>query len=152
MAGIVFQDNSIQVKNALRTTVLQYLEEASEEIKSAAKANSRADKGHFRDHWEKVIQGNEAIIGHPFENAIWEEFGTGEYAAEGNGRKGGWYVHGSNLSNKAKSRMQKRMINGEEFYFTRGKTPNKTLTRAYDENRAFLKELAEDVFKQALGG
>ena len=34
----------------------------------------------------------EATIGNPMENAIWEEFGTGEYALNGDGRKGKWYI------------------------------------------------------------
>lgn len=30
----------------------------------------------------------EAVIGSPLENALWEEFGTGEHSINGNGRKG----------------------------------------------------------------
>lgn len=31
-----------------------------------------------------------ATVGNPLQNAIWEEFGTGEYALEGDGRKTPW--------------------------------------------------------------
>ena len=34
---------------------------------------------------------HEAVIGSSDQNAIWEEFGTGEYALKGDGRKGGWW-------------------------------------------------------------
>ena len=55
-------------------------------------------------------------VGSDLENAIWEEFGTGEYALHGGGRKGGW-VYKSKKDGK--------------YHHTHRKTPNQPLTKAF---------------------
>ena len=58
---------------------------------------------------------HEATVGSSDENAIWEEFGTGEYALQGNGRKGGWVYKDAN----------------GEFHHTYGKTPSRAFWNAF---------------------
>ena len=76
-------------------------------------------------------------VGSDLENAIWEEFGTGEYALHGDGRKGGW-VYKSKKDGK--------------FYHTYGKTPRQPLTKAFQSVAPKIKKQLVNVIKQNLGG
>ena len=67
----------------------------------------------------------------------WEEFGTGEYALHGDGRKGGW-VYKSKKDGK--------------FYHTYGKTPRQPLTKAFQSVAPKIKKQLVNVIKQNLGG
>ena len=150
--SVQFEDFSVQVNNAIESAALQWLEEAASEIESAAKRNSRKAEGNLKGSWNHSVNStaNEAQIGSPLENAIWEEFGTGEYAANGDGRKGGWYVPEEKLSSKAKAKMRKTVIKGKVFYHTYGKTPNHTLQRAFDSKKNAVINLAKQIFGDRL--
>lgn len=91
--SIKFTDNTEAVKAALEQAIWAGLEEAAGEIESQTKTNTRVKTGKTKGSWAHRVQssGNDeftATIGSPDENAIWEEFGTGDYALNGNGRKG----------------------------------------------------------------
>lgn len=132
MAGVEFEDFSIQVKKAIEEKALKFLEEAASEVESQARRNSRVDTGQLKGSWTHVVDesAQKATIGSPLENAIWEEFGTGEYALHGDGRKGGWcYVDD--------------VGNG---HFTHGKTPNRTLQRAFDQKKTVIQKRANQIF------
>ena len=133
MADVEFIDNSIKVNRAIKDAALQFLHEASGEIESSAKRNSRVDTGQLKNSWSHIVDesAGESIVGSPLENAIWEEFGTGEYAVNGDGRKGGWFYK------DAKG----------EGHFTHGKKPNRTLERAFTANKAKIEARAESIFK-----
>ena len=111
MADVIFEDYTIKVKNVIGDRILAALEECAAELESQAKDNTRVDIGKTRNSFEHKVVDSEmaAYIGSDYENAIWEEFGTGEYALKGNGRKGGWvYVdakgHGHFTMGKKPSR------------------------------------------------
>lgn len=132
MSGVRFEDNSIEVKKAIERKALQFLEEAASEVESAARRNSRVDTGQLKGSWSHTVDNGKkvATIGSPLENAIWEEFGTGEYALEGNGRKGGWvYVDDEGIR-----------------HFTFGKKPNRTLRRAFDDKMPAIQRRAKQIF------
>lgn len=116
MASVKFVDNSVEVKGAIESAVGAFLEEAAGELEAQVKRNSRVDTYQLKSSWtHKVDEAKaEAVVGSPLENAIWEEFGTGEYALQGNGRKGGW-----------KYQDMKGV-----WHFTMGKTPNRALHNA----------------------
>lgn len=92
MADVEFKDFSIEVKNAIDSNINAVLEECAGELESQAKRNTRVDTSKTKNSWKHHIDDEKhvATIGNPEENSIWEEFGTGEYALKGNGRKGGW--------------------------------------------------------------
>lgn len=152
MANVEFEDFSIQVKGALNAGVYRGLELAASEIQSQAARNSRVDQGQLKGSWGHTVNesAQKATIGSPLENAIWEEFGTGEYALEGKGRKGGWYIPAENLSAKAKSKMREVTIKGKKYYFTRGKKPNRTLQRAFDSKKGTAKKLIERAIREGM--
>lgn len=94
MADVIFKDDTAKVLRACNNAIDAALLEASAEIVSQTARNTRVDTGELKSSWRanvsEVANGYEAVIGSPLENAIWEEFGTGEYALNGDGRKGGW--------------------------------------------------------------
>ena len=131
--SVKLEDNSIKVKAALNDAVRSYLYEAGGELEARAKRNSRVDSGQLKNSWKYVVDESkgECTVGSPLENAILEEFGTGEYALHGDGRKGGWFYK------------DKKGVG----HFTRGKTPNRTLQRAFDSLKSKLIRRAEQVLK-----
>ena len=94
VADVIFEDYSIEVQAAIESKIDAVLEECAGELESQVKRNTRVDTGKTKNSWQHFVEsdGNShtATIGSAEENAIWEEFGTGEYALKGNGRKGGW--------------------------------------------------------------
>ena len=150
--SIQFIDNSAVVKEKIKEAAIAALYEIGGEIQAETIRNSRTDNGDTKNSYRfKVIDENGkawVAIGSNLENAIWEEFGTGEYAVNGDGRKGGWYIHESQLSNKAKGMMKKvKGKDGNVFYFTKGKKPNKPLKRAFDDSRDKIQRIFESKFK-----
>lgn len=130
--SVHFDDFSIQVKEALDEKAVSFLHEAASELKSAAQRNSRVRTGQLKGSWDyKVDEGaKEATIGSPEQNAIWEELGTGEYAANGDGRTGGWSYQDDS----------------GKWHHTRGKTPNHTLQRAFDSKKNAIINRAKQIF------
>lgn len=128
---VEFHNNSLAVKAALDTKAEQFLEEAASEIESAARRNSRVASAQLKGSWAHIVDGKTATIGSPLQNAIWEEYGTGEYAAGKDGRKGGW-VYYDPLYDK--------------FRFTRGKKPNKTLQKAFNSCKKAIINRAKQLF------
>ena len=114
---IVFEDYSIKVKAAIDERIDIALEECAGELESAVKRNTRVDTGQLKNSWTHRVNTatHTAVIGSPLENAILEEFGTGEHALNGNGRQGGW-------------RYQDARGN---WHYTTGKTPQRAFHRAY---------------------
>lgn len=127
-------DNSVQVKAALDDAAIAYLYEAAGEVESQVKRNSRVGSGQLKNSWAYKVDESkgEAAIGSPLENAIWEEFGTGEYALHGDGRKGGWYYQDEKDGT---------------WHHTYGKTPHRALQRAFDSLKTALIRRAEEVLK-----
>lgn len=115
--AVKFHDYSIQVEAAIDNKINAVLEECAAEIESQTKRNSRVRTGKTKNSFRHRVDEatHTAYIGSDYENAIWEEFGTGEYALNGDGRKGGWaYVDEKG-----------------DRYFTRGKTPTRAFYKAY---------------------
>lgn len=115
---VVFEDYSIKVKTEIDDRIIAALEECAGEIESQTKSNTRVDTGRTKNSFQHKVVDSEltAYIGSDYENAIWEEFGTGEYALEGNGRKGGWVY----VDEKGKG------------HFTYGKKPTRAFWNAYN--------------------
>ena len=139
--AVNFIDNSARFKTAMAEGIIAFLEEAGGEIQSQTQRNSRVDTGQTKGSYKYVVnEGNtesSVTIGSDLKNAIYEEFGTGEYALHGDGRKGGW-VYKSEKDGK--------------FYHTYGKTPRQPLTKAFQTSAPKIKRQLGNVIKQNLGG
>lgn len=106
-----------EVNAEFRRIATAWLHEACGELTSAVRNNQRVRTGRTRQSWRYVVDEEklEGCVASDSENAVWEEFGTGEYALNGNGRKGGWWY----VDEKGRS------------HFTRGKRPHRPLYKAY---------------------
>lgn len=155
-------DNSPAVKKALSDAVKAFLHEACGEIVSQTQKNVRVDTGQTKNSYEyKLIEGTneqKAVIGSDYMNAVYEEFGTGEYALHG-GRKGGWWIKVGSGEGQISLRAAKkykwagyRFANDSQsfggdpdggtitYVFTYGKKPQKPLRKAYEKLRDPIKD------------
>lgn len=139
MADVKFNDFTIEVKNAIEALAYSALEEACGELESQVKRNTAVDTGQTKNAWTHTVKADKdtftGTVGNPLENAIWEELGTGEYALNGDGRKGGWAY---------KDRKTGKTV------WTMGKHPRRPLHKAYTSLKNALIKRMQDTFKGGL--
>lgn len=139
MANVEYTDNSMRVKNALSSGVSAFLYEAGGELQAQTMRNSRVDTGQTKGSYQYKVQeetnAGTVYVGSNLENAIWEEFGTGEYALHGDGQKSGW------VYKDAKG----------NWHRTKGKTPKKPMFNAFNSLREKLKRRLEQILNERLG-
>lgn len=137
--SVRFEDFSIDVKQAIAGMAEAVLEEVAGELESQVKQNTAVDTGQLKNSWTHTVgetdTGYTATVGSPLENAIWEEFGTGEYALNGDGRKGGWAY---------------RHPRTGEVIWTRGKRPRRAFHKAYTTLKPKLIKYMQSKFKGGL--
>lgn len=160
MPDVRFEDYTIKVHNAIEKYAGVALEEAAGEIEAQAKRNTSVGKvngGRTKENWEhRVDEENlEAVIGHRSLIALYNEFGTGEYALEGNGRKGGWYIpigEGEGQIPEAVVEAYGFKVyygkDGKKFAFTTGMKPQRPLYRAFEKK----KSKAKNIIRKRIGG
>lgn len=138
MASIKFIDHTEEVKGAIERVAMSALDEAAGELTSAVKQNTKVRTGRTKNSWqyktEKSGEDFMAAVGSDYQNAIWEEFGTGEYALGGNGRKGGWFY----------------VDERGEGHFTRGKRPRRPFHNAYTATKDRIISFIQERFKGGL--
>lgn len=164
--GVTFEDNSENCKNVIKASALAFLYEIGGEIRSQTQRNSRRKTGRTAGTYEYMVDENELAvhIGSNDVNAIWEEFGTGEHAINGGGRKGYWVyvdnggapqaVKGGKTYTKEEAKrvvaiMRKKGLNA---YYTNGKTANRPLYRAFTATEGKIQSVAERCFSNIGGG
>ena len=107
----------------------QALEEAALLVEGQAKALAPVGTGELRDkidHNIKEVNGMKiAQVGSSLQYAIYAEYGTGEHAINGAGRKGGWVYKGPD----------------GKFYFTRGMKAQPFLTPAFRRNKKNIENI-----------
>jgi hypothetical protein len=158
-------DFSIQVTEELEDAVIAALYEAAGELQASAVRNSR--QGHkygdveARALWEYKVDEDKlsAAVGSQHEAGYWEEFGTGEFAQHGDGRKGWWvYVEGQDSGKGGKSYSTKeeaeeaakflKKVKKLDAYATNGIDPNRPLHRAFKSSE----KAVEAIFAEKLKG
>lgn len=155
MSDFKFEDNSVKILRALDEVGQQWLEDATRILHRQVVQNSRVDTGQTKSSWKKVVEDNEGIVGSTSENAIWEEFGTGHYAVNGDGRKGAWYVPVEGYLGHKKPTYNGKVIvvygkNGQAFYKTNGKKPNRALENAKNSTEKKIQKRLEQLIKEKL--
>ena len=144
MAQFTFIDHTEDVKSLIAELAYAGLEEAGGELESAVKRNHDTlkivDTGQTKNSWQHRVTGSmmageyKVSVGSDHQNAIWEEFGTGDYALKGNGRKGGWFYEDS----------------WGVGHFTHGKKPRRPFQKAYDTMKNKLIKFLQNKFKGGL--
>lgn len=166
--NVIFQDFSFEVKEALNDTSIAWLIETANEIKSQAQRNCVTDyeeggkqlKGSYDTKVDEAK--GEAQVGSPMEAAYWEEWGTGEYAAHGDGRKGWWiYIPGQEsmgggqtYHDEMEAMMMAAFIQqtyGKRAYVTNGRRPNYTLENAFGAVKNPAIQRLEQLLKERMG-
>ena len=138
MGNVKFIDYTEKVKEVMADVAMASLEEAAGELESQVKRNTKVKTGKTKGSWQhKVTQSGDdyvAAVGSNYENAIWEEFGTGDYALNGDGRKGGWFY----VDEKG------------DGHFTHGKRPRRAFWNAYVALKDQIIKFIQDRFKGGL--
>ena len=129
--SVKFTDNSIKVIDTINREVLNALEEASGELEAQVKRNTKEKTGKTKASWSHKVDERkyEAYVGSNYENAIWEEFGTGIEALNGNGRKDVPWVY--------------RSEDGK-WHRTSGKKPRRALQNAFNSMKNSIKSFFEE--------
>jgi hypothetical protein len=137
--SVTFKDFSINVIATMNDTASAVLEEVAGEVESQVKRNTAVDTGQTKNSWTHKVESSKdqhtATVGSPLQNAIWEELGTGEYALNGDGRKGGWAYKDEEGN----------------WHFTHGKHPRRPLHKAYTTLKNKMIKHMQDIFKGGLG-
>ena len=131
-ASVQFINNSVKVKKALNDKAVAWLYEACGELAAQTKRNSKVVTGRTKGSFLYMVDESslEGAVGSNYENAIWEEFGTGEYALNGDGRKGGWFYKDEQ----------------GKGHFTHGKHPKRPMFKAFTSLKSRLARRAQEIF------
>lgn len=132
---IEFIDNTIEVKRAISDAAIAFLYAAVAELQGQAIRNTVRKTGQTKDSWETAVDEKELVgyVGGSYFNLILEEFGTGEFALNGDGRKTPW----------------KYQDEKGEWHTTTGKKPRRMLYKAFEEKKDFIQTtLADHYFKE----
>lgn len=136
--SVEFEDNSIKVIAAIDEASLNFLEEVGALIESQAKRNTRVDTSQTKNKWSYVVDESQLIVtvGNPLQNAIWEEFGTGEYAkmTGHQGRETPWRYKHPKFG----------------WVTTTGKKPTRALQHALDSCKSKINKQAMTIFGSKL--
>lgn len=134
MGEILFKDFSKEVNKKIKELGVAWLEEASGTIESQTKRNTKVDTGKTKASWEHIVHEKEleAEVGSRYQNAVWEEFGTGIYALNGDGRKDVPWTY--------------QDANGK-WHRTKGKKPRRAFHHAYNTKKNSIIKLAQYKFR-----
>ena len=153
-ASVRIESNAIEVVGKVADEVNAWLEEAAGEIESQAKRNTpvgKVDGGGTKRDWDHKVDddAHKAVIGNPQETAIWLEFGTGDYALEGKGRKGGWWIKVGNGTNEISpsdaaaygwKKVRKDKDGNLTYVFTTGMKPKRILHNAVESSKSKIQK------------
>lgn len=133
--SVEFKDFSKIVLQKIHETGEIFLEEVGGEVEAQTKRNTKVKTGKTKGSWEHVVNADkmEVQVGSRYKNALWEEFGTGIYALNGDGRKKVPWVY--------------KTPDGK-FHSTVGKKPRRALYRAYTSKRNLIIREARRRFKE----
>lgn len=138
--GVVFQDFSFKVKADLNEKTVEWLHETANEIAAQAARNCVMDGevgNQLRGSYATKVNAGagEAQVGSTLEAAYWEELGTGEYAVNGDGRKGWWVYKDDYKGNGGKvlteAEAKAAAATDPTLHATNGRPPNYTLEKAF---------------------
>lgn len=157
---VEFEDNTLRVLNAIDNACIAWLYEAAGELESQAKRNTKVGKvsgGKTKGKWKYKVNENakDAVVGNTEETAIWLEFGTGEYALKGDGRKGGWYIPigdgTGQISQEVVDAYHFKTVygkNGMKYAYTTGMKPQRPLHIALTDSKTKIKKAFEQKLKE----
>lgn len=135
--NIVFKDYTGEIAQKLQHAAETWLEEAGGELETQVVRNTRVDTGKTKASWSHTVDTGalEATVGSDYQNAVWEEYGTGVYAETGGRTNVPWTY-----------KDQKG-----EWHRTKGKRGTRAFRKAYATTKPKLIKAARNRFKDAIG-
>ena len=135
MELVIFADKSKLFEELLEEKLEQFLSRSADTLMHRAMDNTPVKTGKTRSAWKKQLEPQSycAVVGNTEKNSLWEEFGTGQYALSGNGRKDGWVYHDK-----------------DGFHFTEGKPPHRCLLNAFVSSKEEIKRMAEEMLSEVI--
>lgn len=127
-----FIDHSDEAKETLKKATIQWLFQACILVEGQAVALAKVQTARLRNSIDYIVDEGELIgyVGTNVEYAIYVEMGTGEFAENGNGRKGGWVYKDPS----------------GEWFFTWGQEPQPYLRPAFRQKKAEIEALSKEIF------
>lgn len=127
-----FLDHSDEAKEVLKQATIQWLFQACMLVEGQAVALAAVHTARLRNSIDYVVDEAELIgyVGTNVEYAIYVEMGTGEFAENGMGRKGGWIYQDPS----------------GEWFFTWGQEPQPYLRPAFRQKKSEIEALAKEIF------
>lgn len=129
---MVFKDNSMEGKERLKKAAVKWLLQACILVEGQAVLLAPVSTSRLKQSIDYIVDDDELVgyVGTNVDYAIYVEFGTGEFAENGNGRKGGWmYIDPSG-----------------EWFFTWGIEPQPYLRPAFRQTKGQIEALAKSIF------
>lgn len=161
--NVKFEDYSAKVKESMRKEAISFLKEVGGELRSLTQRNSRKKSSKTAGSYKYVVDEADLAVhvGSDYQNAVWEEFGTGIHASETGhvGRKGWWvYVTGSaskksskgksyNSPEEAKKAVAILRSKGLDAHMTQGKKANRPLWKAFESSKSKIIKRANEIYK-----
>lgn len=168
--SVKFEDNRVRVKEALDDAAIAFLYEAAGEMEAQTKGRMPSGTWYsfIKNAWAYRVDESkkEAVVGNPLEASLWTEFGTGEHALHGDGRKGYWvyvkdgsapgasytYKGGKSYTlEEAKEIVAMMRADGLDAHYTKGQKPYRPFQQAFNSLKNPLKRRAQNIFKERLG-
>ncbi len=141
LESVTLESNILQAEGLLDDAVQQFLTEMGALLAADAAAMSPVDEGQLKGSWDYQVDTAEksVTVGSNLENAVWNEFGTGTHAANGDGRATPWYVPVAGYTGTRKPAYKGKVTvvygkNGVRYFKTDGKAAQHTLQHAADQD------------------
>jgi hypothetical protein len=158
----------MKCKQLVKEAGITWLYEACGEVQSKTQRTYKRRRtsetaGSFEIHVDEVNMVG--YVGSNHQNAIWEEWGTGDKAIDdngnpsGKGRKGGWWIkvgYGKDeitpkVAESYKWVSERRDKDGNlTFVFTKGKKGTLSFTKAYNSLKGKLENRAKEILKDKM--
>ena len=140
MSKVVFNIPGLKAK--FDNLIEQKLEVAGALMESTAKLLAPVDKGYLREHithtTRRTQRGFAVRATATADYAIYVEFGTGERAENGKGRKGGWFFVSTEKELAGWLKPIYKTKEGKYVYFTYGQHPQPFMRPALFNNKQQL--------------
>lgn len=129
---MVFKDNSMEGKERLKKAAAKWLLQACILVEGQAVLLAPVATSRLKQSIDYIVDDDELVgyVGTNVDYAIYVEFGTGEFAENGNGRKGGWMYKDPS----------------GEWFFTWGIEPQPYLRPAFRQAKGQIEALAKSIF------
>lgn len=133
---MVFRDHSQGAKDAIQQATVRWLFEACILVQGQAILLAPTQTARLKGSIDYQVDEGELVgyVGTNVEYAIYVEFGTGEFAENGRGRKGGWVYQDPS----------------GEWFFTWGQEPQPYLRPAFRQTRKEIESLAKAIFGEEI--